>query len=143
MYRLVTASPPYWCPAGNSELDSTGGAAYFVLAALTSVTRPDCAIPATTQLTPLKLDRQLDEFHFSQDAASDALTIVDQTTGRHGEAMTVEEHMSDMLRRHGPNSPNAVAHPQRERYIRAAATRLAERLERLGVDRAHHRIILG
>jgi putative nucleotidyltransferase with HDIG domain len=91
----------------------------------------------------LELDRQLDEFHFSQDAVSDALTIADQTTGPHGEAMTVEERMSDMLRRHGPNSPNALAHPQRERYIRAAATRMAERLESRGVDRAHHRIILG
>jgi hypothetical protein len=57
--------------------------------------------------------------------------------------MTVEERMRDMLRRHGPGSPNALAHPQRERYIRAAATRVAERLESRGVDRAHHRIIVG
>ena len=42
--------------------------------------------------------------------------------------------MSDVLRRHGPNSPNALAHPQRERYIRAAATRVAERFESRGVD---------
>jgi len=91
----------------------------------------------------LQLDRQLETYPFSQDAVSDALTVADQTTGPHGEAMTVEERMSDMLRRHGPNSPNALAHPQRERYIRAAATRVAERLESRGVDRAHHRIILG
>ena len=85
----------------------------------------------------------MDEFHFSQDAVSDALTIADQTTGPHGEAMSVEERMSDMLTRHGPNSPNALAYPQRERYIRAAGTRVAERLESRGVDRAHHQIIVG
>jgi hypothetical protein len=55
----------------------------------------------------------------------------------------VEERMSDMLRRHGPNSPNALAHPLRERYIRAAATRVAERLESPGVPRTHHQIIIG
>ena len=93
--------------------------------------------------TVLQLDRQLDPYPFSQDALSDALTVADQTTGPRGEAMTVEERMSDMLRRHGPNSPNGLAHPLRERYIRAAATRVAERLESRGVDRAHHRIILG
>jgi hypothetical protein len=47
--------------------------------------------------------------------------------------MTVEQRMSDMLRRHGPNSPNALAHPLRERYIRAAATRVAERLRSHGM----------
>jgi hypothetical protein len=54
--------------------------------------------------------------------------------------MTVDERMSDMLRRHGPNSPNALAHPQREPYIRAAATRVAARLERRGIDRTRHHI---
>jgi hypothetical protein len=54
--------------------------------------------------------------------------------------MTVEERMSDMLKRHGPNSPNALAHPLRERYIRAAATRVAERIEYRGLDLASHRI---
>ena len=43
--------------------------------------------------------------------------------------------MSDMLRRHGPNSPNALAHPLREPYIRAAAARVAERLESRGENR--------
>ena len=57
--------------------------------------------------------------------------------------MTVEARMSDMLRRHGPNSPNALAHPLRERYIRAAATRVAERLRSRDVDLTHHRIIIG
>ena len=93
--------------------------------------------------TVLQLDQQLDAYPFSQDALSDALTAADQTTGPHGEAMTVEDRMSDMLRRHGPDSPNALAHPLRERYIRAAATRVAESLESRGVDRTHHRIIIG
>ncbi len=57
--------------------------------------------------------------------------------------MTVEDRMSDMLRRHGPNSPNASAHPLRGSNIRAAATRVAESLESRGVDRTHERIIIG
>ena len=78
----------------------------------------------------LQLDRQLEAYRFSQDAVSDALTVADQTIGPKGQAMTVDERMSDMLKRHGPNSPNALAHPQRERYIRAAERRVAVRLER-------------
>jgi hypothetical protein len=78
----------------------------------------------------LHLDRQLEAYPFSQDAVSDALTVADQTIGPKGQAMTLDERMSDMLKRHGPNSPNALAHPQREPYIRAAAMRVAARLER-------------
>jgi putative nucleotidyltransferase with HDIG domain len=89
----------------------------------------------------LQLDKQLNPYPFSQDALSDALTVADQTTGPNGHAMTVDERMSEMLRRHGPASPNALAHPEREPYIRAAATRVAERLERRGVDRTLHHII--
>jgi hypothetical protein len=55
--------------------------------------------------------------------------------------MTVDDRLSDMLKRHRPNSPNALAHPVREPYIRAAAARVAERLEHSGVDRTSHRII--
>jgi hypothetical protein len=89
----------------------------------------------------LQLDRELGVYPFRQDAVSDALTAADQTVGPRGEAMTVEERIGDMLKRHGPDSPNAQAHPQRERYILAAATRMARRLERRGVDRAHQRIL--
>jgi hypothetical protein len=78
----------------------------------------------------LHLDRQLEAYPFSQDAVSDALTVADQTIGPKGQAMTLDERMSDMLKRHGPDSPNALAHPQREPYIRAAAMRVAARLER-------------
>jgi hypothetical protein len=50
----------------------------------------------------LKLDRELNAYPFSQDAVSDALTVADQTIGLHGEQVTLEERMSDMLHRHGP-----------------------------------------
>jgi hypothetical protein len=61
------------------------------------------------------------------------LTVADQTTGMHGEAMTTEDRMHDMLERHGPDSANARAHPRREPYLRAAAGRVAKRLDCIGV----------
>ena len=48
--------------------------------------------------------------------------------------MNPDERMRDMLRRHGPNSANALAHPLREPYLRAAATRVTERLDSVGVN---------
>jgi hypothetical protein len=48
---------------------------------------------------------------------ADALTYADQTTGPNGEPMTIEARISDMLRRHGPNSPNAKVHPERGPYL--------------------------
>jgi hypothetical protein len=80
-----------------------------------------------------KLDRELDAYPFSEDAVSDALTTADQTTGMHGEAMLPEARMRDMLERHGPDSANALAHPQREPYLRAAAGRVTGRLDSIGV----------
>ena len=84
----------------------------------------------------LELDRELAAYPFSQDAVSDALTVADQTTGPHGEAITTEARMRDMLRRHGPDSANALAHPQREPYLRAAAGRVSQRLDSIGVRTA-------
>jgi hypothetical protein len=81
----------------------------------------------------LQLDGELDDYPFSEDPVSDALTVADQTTGMLGEAMTTDERMSDMLERHGPDSANARAHPQREPYLRAAAVRVAGRLDSIGV----------
>ena len=83
-----------------------------------------------------KLDRELDAYPFSEDVVSDALTVADQTTGMHGETMLPEERMRDMLERHGPDSANTLAHPQREPYLRAAAGRVARRLDRIGVQTA-------
>ena len=74
------------------------------------------------------LDAALDEFDFTEDPLSDALTIADQTIGPNGLPCSVEERMSDMLQRHGPDSPNARAHPQRGTYIRSALQRVTSRL---------------
>jgi len=81
----------------------------------------------------LDLEKPLARYRFTNDAVSDALTVADQTTGLHGEPVTLEQRMSDMLRRHGPDSANAVAHPHREPYLRGAAARVTERLEHFGV----------
>jgi hypothetical protein len=61
-------------------------------------------------------------------AVADALTFADQTVGPDGRVMTLEDRMSDMLRRHGPQSPNAIAHPTREPLLRAAVQRVVQRL---------------
>jgi HD domain len=79
------------------------------------------------------LDKQLARYRFSLDAVSDALTVADQTTGLFGERVTVEQRMSDMLRRHGRDSANALAHPDREPYLREATVRVTARLESFGV----------
>lgn len=83
------------------------------------------------------LDHEPDPYPFTQDPLTDALTVADQTVGPHGEPMTVEERLTDMLTRHGPDSPNARAHPAREPCLRGAATRVAAALHDSGVD---HRI---
>lgn len=82
------------------------------------------------------LDRELAAYPFSEDAVSDALTVADQTTGVHGESMVPEERMRDMLERHGPDSANALAHPGREPYLRAATDRVARRLDSVGLHTA-------
>ncbi|MGY1669202.1 HD domain-containing protein [Geodermatophilus sp. SYSU D00710] len=59
---------------------------------------------------------------------ADALTYADQTTGPDGQVMTVEDRLAEMLRRHGPDSPNARVHPRRAPAIRAAVHRTDRRL---------------
>ena len=54
---------------------------------------------------------------------ADALTYADQTTGPTGEHMDVEDRLAGMLRRHGPDSPNARVHHLRAPVIRAAVHR--------------------
>ncbi len=51
-----------------------------------------------------------------------ALTWADQTTGPHGEAVDLETRMQGMLRRHGPDSPNARAHADRAPVLAEAVT---------------------
>ena len=71
---------------------------------------------------------QLREFEFVEDPPSDALAVADNTAGPNGTIMTVEERLRDKRMRHGPDSPNARANPERDDYIRAAAGRVAHRL---------------
>ena len=59
---------------------------------------------------------------------ADALTAADQTTGPDGRPMDVEARLADMLRRHGPGSPQARAHPLRAPAIRAAVAGTERRL---------------
>jgi hypothetical protein len=63
---------------------------------------------------------------------ADALAYADQTIGPDGESMTFDQRQSEMLRRHGPDSPNAAVHPRRERRLREAVRRVDQRLARLG-----------
>jgi hypothetical protein len=51
---------------------------------------------------------------------ADALTFADQTTATNGAPIDVEDRMADMLRRHGPDSPNARCHHVRAPALRAA-----------------------
>ncbi|MXP19798.1 hypothetical protein GIY30_00275 [Gordonia sp. HNM0687] len=73
------------------------------------------------------LGDQLDEFEFVEDALTDALTVADQTSGPQGQPLTLEDRMQNMLSRHGSDSVNARAHPQRARYFRSAWARVAAR----------------
>ncbi|SDX63457.1 HD domain-containing protein [Geodermatophilus africanus] len=65
---------------------------------------------------------------FARGPLADALTYADQTTGPDGQVMAVEDRLAEMLRRHGPDSPNARVHPQRAPAIRAAVLRIEQRL---------------
>lgn len=76
----------------------------------------------------LELDDRLSAFKFVEDPQSDALTVADNTAGLDGTIMTVNERLRDKLTRHGPESLNARANPERDDYIRAAARRVAHRL---------------
>ncbi len=60
---------------------------------------------------------------YASGPVADALTYADQTTGPTGERMDVEDRLAGMLRRHGPDSPNARVHDQRAPAIRAAVDR--------------------
>jgi putative nucleotidyltransferase with HDIG domain len=59
---------------------------------------------------------------------ADALTYADQTVGPAGRRMSVQQRISDMLRRHGPQSPNATAHRLRGPHLLAVACRVEQRL---------------
>lgn len=72
--------------------------------------------------------RAFDENRYAFWSLPGALTYADRTTSPDGEPIDVEDRLADMLRRHGPNSPSAHAHPRRAPVIRAAVGRTEERL---------------
>lgn len=73
------------------------------------------------------LAERLAEFPREESAVADALTYADQTVGPAGRVMELDERLADMLRRHGPESPNARAHPRRAPLLRAAVHRVESR----------------
>jgi hypothetical protein len=78
------------------------------------------------------LSDRMDGFPAARYACSllaDALTYADQTTGPDGRVMPVDARLADMLRRHGPDSPNARAHEQRGPAVRAAVRRIEALLQ--------------
>lgn len=79
------------------------------------------------------LGAELDRYPCEESAVADALTYADQTVGPDGRTMTLEHRMADMLHRHGPDSPNAVAHDVRAPVLRAAVARVERRLEAAAV----------
>ena len=82
------------------------------------------------------LHEELDTFGFAEDPASDVLTIADNTSRPDGSLVTVTERLHEKLRRHGPDSPGAMANPDRDDYIRSAMARVSRWLaERGHVDR--------
>jgi hypothetical protein len=78
------------------------------------------------------LDDRMREFEFVEDPLSDALTVADNTAGPGSTVMTVEERLSEKLKRHGRNSWTGRANPERDDYIHAAARRVAQRLAAVG-----------
>jgi hypothetical protein len=81
---------------------------------------------------------RLGEFAREHSAVADALVYADQTVGPNGRVMGFEQRVEDMLRRHGPDSPNAVVHPRRAPLLRAAVQRVEQRLSMTGPPGQRH-----
>jgi hypothetical protein len=75
---------------------------------------------------------ELADFPQPAEAIGDVLTYADQTIGPDGTSVTFAQRLTDMLRRHGPDSANAVAHARREPALRAAINRVDQRLATRG-----------
>jgi putative nucleotidyltransferase with HDIG domain len=80
------------------------------------------------------LDEAMRAYTFQDNALSDALTYADQTIGPGGQEFTMSDRVTDMLRRHGADSPNARAHARREPYLLAVEGRMRERIARQRAD---------
>ena len=76
----------------------------------------------------LDLGRELRVFRDEPGPVRDALAYADQTTGRFGEPVAIDDRLDEALRRHGPDSPHMRVHAERAPYIRSAAERVRQRL---------------
>jgi hypothetical protein len=76
------------------------------------------------------LGQALGEFREESGIVADVLTYADQTTGPHGQEMTVDHRIADMLERHGPDSVQAFVHPVRGPYLRNVVDRVEDALRR-------------
>jgi putative nucleotidyltransferase with HDIG domain len=73
------------------------------------------------------LSSELDRYEQEHSALSDALTYADQTVGPGGRQLSAEARLADMLRRHGPDSPNARVNHVRGPFLAAVADRVRRR----------------
>jgi putative nucleotidyltransferase with HDIG domain len=89
-----------------------------------------CFVAAASGMTAA-----LDAYPREESAVADALTYADQTVGPAGRRMTLQDRVTDMLDRHGPDSPNARAHNLRWPYLLAVADRVERRLSAGSHDR--------
>lgn len=81
------------------------------------------------------LAEELRRYDEERSPLADALTYADQTVGPGGVRMRFEDRVDDMLRRHGPDSPNARVHVRRGPYLVAVAERVRERLGKSSSER--------
>lgn len=79
-----------------------------------------------------------DQPEYSEGPLADALVWADQTTSPTGQIVDVQTRMADMLARHGPDSPNARAHPRRRPALEQA---VAETIDRMLLRRAGLRLV--
>jgi len=74
------------------------------------------------------LTERLAHFPHERSAVADALTYADQTTGPHGEPMTIDDRRAEALARHGPGSTQAAVRHSREPFLVAVGRRVESRL---------------
>jgi putative nucleotidyltransferase with HDIG domain len=75
------------------------------------------------------LGQRLRRYRVEDPHVLDALTYADQTTGPIGEPMTMQRRLNDMLRRHGPDSPNWQVHAERGPYLLAVGQRVEAQMQ--------------
>jgi putative nucleotidyltransferase with HDIG domain len=74
------------------------------------------------------LTEQLAQFPQEHSTVADALTYSDQTTGPHGEPMSIDERRAEALARHGPDSAQAAIRHAREPFLVGVGRRVEARL---------------